>query len=282
MPSQRVVIEPWHLLSLPLPVLPNCKPISHSTRSRAPAPLALFNAGQPLHKCVTYHIPTVKSVRATAEPIGFAGLCKAMQPAEIDGFAYLCQALMHVSGPEALSVLDPSTGKFLEHCQLHRDPRYKATWDTLYTNELGRLCQGICTGPSPNTKWVAGTNIFFHINYHDIPCHKRKEICHTMVVCKVHLEKDDPDCTLHNHWRQSHLLPGQRWNQYCIPQTCQASSQQRAFSPRCTFQLHQPQEFLPQYSNARPQICLHVVGRLHSLQYKGIFGMPNEGQMLDV
>jgi hypothetical protein len=36
-----------------------------------------------------------------------------MQAAEIDGFAYFCQALMHVSGPEALSVLDPYIGEFL-------------------------------------------------------------------------------------------------------------------------------------------------------------------------
>ncbi len=99
-PSPRVVIEPqalspwvviksWHLSALPPPVLPNCKPISHRTRSRAPAPLVLFTAGQPLHKCVTYHISTAKSIRPTAEPICFAGLCKTMHPAEIDGFAYL-------------------------------------------------------------------------------------------------------------------------------------------------------------------------------------------------
>jgi hypothetical protein len=50
-----------------------------------------------------------------------------MHPAEIDGFSYLCQALTQMSGLQALSVLDPSTGKFLKHCQLHRDPRYKAT-----------------------------------------------------------------------------------------------------------------------------------------------------------
>jgi hypothetical protein len=89
-----------------------------------------------------------------------------MQPAEIDGFAYLCQALMPVSSPEALSVLGPSTGKFLEHCKLRHDPRYKTTWDTSYANELGWLCQGIDTGPSPNTKRVAGTNSFFLIDYH--------------------------------------------------------------------------------------------------------------------
>jgi hypothetical protein len=116
------------------------------------SPTCLITAGQPLHKCVTYHIPTAKSIQPTAEPISFAGLCKEMHPAEIDGFAYLCQALMQMSGLEALLMFDPSTGKFLKHCQLCRDPRYKATWDTSYTNELGWLCQGIGTGPSPNTK----------------------------------------------------------------------------------------------------------------------------------
>jgi hypothetical protein len=118
-----------------------------------------------------------------------------MQLAEIDSFAYLCHALMHVGGPKALSVLDPSTGKFLKHCQLQSDPRYKATWDTSYANELGRLCQGIGTGSSPNTKCIGGTNTFFLIDYHDITVHKWKEICHTMVVCEVRPEKDDPDCT---------------------------------------------------------------------------------------
>jgi hypothetical protein len=146
-----------------------------------------------LHECIIYHIPTAKSVWAPAEPIGFAGLCKAVQPAEIEGFAYLCQALTHVSSPEALLVLDSSTGKFLKHCQLHHDPHYKATWDTSYANKLGRLCQGIGTGPSPHTKWVAGTNTFFLIDYHNIPIHKGKEISHTMVLCEVRPEKDDPD-----------------------------------------------------------------------------------------
>jgi hypothetical protein len=120
-----------------------------------------------------------------------------MQPVETDRFAYLCQALTQMSSLQSLSlsVLNPSTGKFLKHCQLCRDPCYKATWDMSYANELGWLCQGIGTGPSPNTKRVAGTNTFFLIGYHNIECHKQKEICHTMVVCKVRPEIDDPDCT---------------------------------------------------------------------------------------
>jgi len=97
--------------------------------------------------------------------------------------------------PEALSVLDPTTGEFLEHRQLRHDPRYKTTWDTSYINELGRLCQGIGSGTTPNSKQVACTNTFFIIDYHDIPLHKRKEICHTMVVCDVRPDKDDPDRT---------------------------------------------------------------------------------------
>jgi len=105
-----------------------------------------------------------------------------MPAAEVSGFAGLCQALSQLDMPEALSVLDTSTGEFLEHRQLRRDPRYKETWDTSYANELGRLCQGIGSGTTPTSKRVAGTNTFFLIDYHDIPAHKRKEICPSKLV----------------------------------------------------------------------------------------------------
>ncbi len=118
-----------------------------------------------------------------------------MTPKEVDGFAYLCKALTKVDSPAALSVLNPATGEFLEHRQLGHDPRYKTTWHRSYSNELGRLCQGISTGVKPGTKHVVGINTFFRIEYNDIPAHKRKEICHTLVVCEVRPDKDDPDCT---------------------------------------------------------------------------------------
>jgi hypothetical protein len=60
-----------------------------------------------------------------------------MPATEVPRFAGLCQALSLLDMPEALSVLDPSTGEFLEHRQLRHDPRYKTTWDTSYANELG-------------------------------------------------------------------------------------------------------------------------------------------------
>jgi hypothetical protein len=105
-----------------------------------------------------------------------------MPAKEVTGFAGLCEALSRLDKPAALSVLDPSTGEFLEHRQLRQDPCYKATWDRSYANKLGRLCQGIGSGTTPTSKRVAGTDTFFLIDYHDIPAHKRKEICHTMVV----------------------------------------------------------------------------------------------------
>ncbi len=140
-------------------------------------------------------MPTAKAIWSPVEPIGFAGLCRAMSPTEVLGFAGLCQSLSLLNLPEVLSVLDPSTGEFLEHCQLQQDPRYKVTWDTSYANKLGRLCQGIGSGTTPDSKRVAGTNTFFLIDYQDIPAHQQKEICHTMVVCDVPPDKDNSDCT---------------------------------------------------------------------------------------
>jgi hypothetical protein len=117
-----------------------------------------------------------------------------MTTVETTNFAALCSALSYEDNPLALPVLDPTTSNMLEHFQLRRDPWYKTTWDASYANELGHLCQGIGSeGEPPISKCVAGTNTFFPINYHNILLHKRKEICHTMVVCKVHPDKDNPN-----------------------------------------------------------------------------------------
>ncbi len=103
-------------------------------------PLALFAGCRPYHERVTYFIPTVKSTRVKTMQLGFAGLCEAydMSPNKVDGFANLCASLEKIDHFDlsALSVLDPSTGESLEHCQLSRNPHYKATWDTSYANEL--------------------------------------------------------------------------------------------------------------------------------------------------
>jgi hypothetical protein len=138
-----------------------------------------------------------KSLHVSSVAMGFADLCTIhhMLMAETSNFAALCAALLHNDNPLALSVLNPTTSNMLEHCQLQREPWYKMTWEASYSNELGHLCKGMGSGEAPNSKRVAGTNTFFCINYNNIPLHKKKEVCHTIVVCEVQPETDDPTCT---------------------------------------------------------------------------------------
>ncbi len=180
-PRVPLVSPPANSNPLPLPpvLLPIRKPISHCTRSRAQAPLALFTSVRPYHKQIKYHIPTAKATRPAEVPLAFAGLCKTyqMKPAEDDAFAFLCKALTLEDGPGllALLVLEPSTGEFLKHRQLCRDPRYKATWDTSYANELGHLCQGIGFGSTSSAQWVSGTNTFFSLTITTYRCIRGKK-----------------------------------------------------------------------------------------------------------
>ena len=95
----------------------------------------------------------------------------------------------------ALPVLTDS-GRELNYRQLIRDPDYADVWSTSYANELGRLCQGIGQGAQGTKKQrVEGTDTFRPIRYEDIPKDRRKDICHTMVVCEVRPQKADPNRT---------------------------------------------------------------------------------------
>ena len=96
---------------------------------------------------------------------GFAGLVEHMGMTQQSSvhFSNLC---------EVLAVLDPDTGNLLEHRQLCKHPKYKHTWDTSFSNELDRLCQGIGTGTAPYKQQIAGSDTFRIIDYMDIPLHK--------------------------------------------------------------------------------------------------------------
>ncbi len=118
----RVVSKPQQPCLLPpaAPVPPVREPIAHRTRSHVPAPLALFASGGRYHECVHYHIPTAKSLHSPPTAMEFVGLCAMhhMSTAETTNFAALCSTLLHGDNPLALSVLEPTTGNMLEHCQL--------------------------------------------------------------------------------------------------------------------------------------------------------------------
>ena len=94
----------------------------------------------------------------------------------------------------AMPVLDLDTGNTMEYRQLRRHPKYKHILETSYCNELGRICQGIGIGDNgPKKQRVAGTETFKVIRYEDIPQDRRREVCHTKVVCEVRPHKEVPD-----------------------------------------------------------------------------------------
>jgi hypothetical protein len=82
-----------------------------------------------------------------------------------------------------MPVLDLASSKILKHRQLRQHPEYKDVWDTSYTNELGRLCQGVGVHPQdPTRKRVDGTNTLKPMQYANIPIDRQSDIAHTRVV----------------------------------------------------------------------------------------------------
>eukprot|EP00804_Cyclotella_cryptica_P028768 CCRYP_018720-RA/>CCRYP_018720-RA protein AED:0.37 eAED:0.37 QI:0/0/0/1/0/0.25/4/0/1148 len=101
-----------------------------------------------------------------------------------NSFAALADTTDNESVGTAMPVLDQDTGQLLEHKQLRRHPKHKATWDTSYSNELGRLCQGIGHHPYINTR-----------SYRDIPNQRKGDVTYTRVVCEIRPQQADPYLT---------------------------------------------------------------------------------------
>ena len=122
-------VVPRQQSTIPDPCPPR-SPIVTRSRSRTSEPLvgpkvkplALNASAGPYHKQVQHMIPTLKSVQPDNEYMDFAGLCQAMDKNYVESFAGLCQALQDTEPPSANNVLDPSSGEFLEHKKLRRDP----------------------------------------------------------------------------------------------------------------------------------------------------------------
>ena len=93
----------------------------------------------------------------------------------------------------AMPVLDEETGETLEWRQLRSHPKWKDIYLQSFSNEMGRLCQGVGKGTKgPKNQRVAGTDSMRVIKYDNIPKHRRKEVCYTRVVCDYRPTKDDP------------------------------------------------------------------------------------------
>ena len=93
------------------------------------------------------------------------------------------------------SVLEHETGKKLNYGQLRKNPRPQETWKTSFSNEMGRLCQGVGTSPNGKGKRIEITNTIFAIKFENIQKDRLNEICYTSVVCEVRPGKKDPNRT---------------------------------------------------------------------------------------
>ena len=192
-PTPSPTSSPTPATPLP-PAVPSTGPTNHpgpwtlvrpSTRSSTRAPPAVPN------------LPIATRTRSRLAPHAnnaFAAL--ADDPDDDDNGATAAvstqPALTHMAAP----VLDHETGQTLEHRQLRRHPKYKDIWDTSYSNELGRLCQGIGRDATAPTKQrVAGTDTFRPIKYENIPYDHRTDITYSRVVCEVRPQKEDPNRT---------------------------------------------------------------------------------------
>ena len=162
-----------HPPRVPPPLSPTDAPVAHRTRSHAstsaPPPNNPIASHTRSRVCPSFSVSAHAAARRTYP-----------------------SALLH---KWALPVLDKATGQTLEYRQLCQHPDFHKIWNESYSNELGRLCQGIGTSPNGTSKRVKGTNTFFLIRFEDIPADCRKEITYTKVVCKVRPEKNDPNCT---------------------------------------------------------------------------------------
>ena len=126
---------------------------------------------------------TRSQTAATANEITIAQASKRQHPAQ-----FLQSLEMHV--------LDVTSGKSLQYRQLRKHPKFAHIWNTSYANELVRLFQGICKGSKvPKNQQVEGTNTSHIISFEDIPQYRRKEFCHSIVVCEVKPQKEDTNRT---------------------------------------------------------------------------------------
>ena len=127
----------------------------------------------------------------------------------------------HLLTHMAKSVLEHETGKQLNNGKLRKHPRLQNTWETSFSNEMGRLCQGGGKGPNGKGKRIEGTNTFFAIKFENIPKDRLNEICYTSVVCEVRPGKKSKQNKNNNLWEKC-VLSRRCWNKHSLTGTFQA------------------------------------------------------------
>jgi len=190
-PAPRVAIN-----DLPTPALPP----RQAPRVVKPSPVPHF---EPIARRTRSHTPAesapISSRTRSKVHQGLAALSRVFrvlpsQAARRKYPAHLLALWCTQQDELACPVFDSDSGAALEYRQLRRNPKFKDIWESSYSNELGRLCQGVGTGTKgPKKQRVAGTDTYRLIRFNDIPPEQRKEICFTCVVCEIKPQKEDPN-----------------------------------------------------------------------------------------
>merc|ERR1712086_843943 len=104
---------------------------------------------------------------------------RAISPRNAAARCYPHALLLHLAYP----VTDENTGAALEYRQLKRHPKLAPIWSNSYSNEMGRLCQGVGNGDKrPSKQRVKGTDTFRVTRHANIPKDRRKEIAHVRPI----------------------------------------------------------------------------------------------------
>ena len=140
----------------------NQEPISRRTRSRKSTKI----------------LQKTQMIQNTNEPISHrtrSNFFKQKYTTSSHSRALSTQLLTHMAN----SVLEQKTGKQLNYGQLRKHLRPQETCNKSFSNEMGRLCQGVGKGPNGKGKRIEGTNTFFAIKFENIPKYRLNEICYT-------------------------------------------------------------------------------------------------------
>ena len=71
--------------------------------------------------------------------------------------------------------MDEEMEQYLEYRQLHKHPTYQNIWNISYSNEMGRLFQGLGKVPDGTcNQCVRGTDTFKVTRYAEIPVDRLK------------------------------------------------------------------------------------------------------------
>ena len=139
------------------------------------------------------NFPTIQEIQTLNEPIAKRkrSLSVTQEYTTPSHSRVAAQLITHVAN----SVLDQETGKQLNYGQLRKHPKFQKMWNKYFSNEMGKLCQGVGTVTNGIGNRLEGTNILCVIKLEDIPKDRLNDICYTSLVCEVIPGKKDPNQT---------------------------------------------------------------------------------------